>query len=102
MALATVKQTDLTNLPAAVRVPQHVVYRDFAAETVVLNLNTGIYHGLNNTAGRMLTLLDELGDLDAVAKQLSTEYRRPRVDMAEDLETLCRDLLARGLIEASD
>ncbi len=28
-------------LPVAVRVPQHVVYRDFAAETVVLNLNTG-------------------------------------------------------------
>jgi hypothetical protein len=50
----------------------------------------------------MLTLLDELGHLDAVAKQLSTEYRRPRAEMAEDLDTLCRDLLARGLIEASD
>ena len=95
----TAREMPLTTLPDAVRVPQHVVYRDFAAETVVLNLNTGIYHGLNPTAGRMLTLLDELGDIRATAARLSNEYRRPRAQMAEDLETFCRDLLARGLIE---
>jgi hypothetical protein len=86
-------------VPRTVRVPQHVVYRDFAAETVVLNLNTGLYHGLNPTAGRMLTVLDELGDVSATASRLSNEYRRPREEIAADLETLCRDLLARGLIE---
>ena len=95
----TAREMPLTTLPDAVRVPQHVVYRDFAAETVVLNLNTGIYHGLNPTAGRMLTLLDELGDIRATAARLSNEYRRPRAQMAEDLEAFCRDLLARGLIE---
>ena len=42
----------------------------------------------------------ELSDLTAVATQLATEYRRPRTQMAEDLESLCRDLLARDLIEA--
>jgi len=40
------------------RVPNNVVYRTFAYETVVLNLNTGKYHGLNRTAGRMLESLD--------------------------------------------
>jgi hypothetical protein len=99
VAVVTAREMPLTTLPDAVRVPQHVVYRDFAAETVVLNLNTGIYHGLNPTAGRMLTLLDELGDIRATAARLSNEYRRPRAQMAEDLETFCRDLLARGLIE---
>ena len=89
----------LSVLPAAVRVPQHVVYRAFAAETVVLNLNTGIYHGLNPTAGRMLQLLDELGDLEATAALLANEYRRPRPQIAEDLDAFCRDLLARGVIE---
>jgi len=91
----------LAELPAAVRVPHHVVYRDFAAETVVLNLNTGTYHGLNPTAGRMLKLLDELGDVDAVTTQLSDEYRRPRAEIAADLELLCRELLARSLVEAA-
>jgi hypothetical protein len=100
LATMTAPETPLAEMPAAVRVPQHVVYRDFAAETVVLNLNTGIYHGLNPTAGRMLTVLDEHGDIGAAAGQLSNEYRRPRAQIAADLETLCRELLARGLIEA--
>jgi hypothetical protein len=95
----TARESALTQLPATVCVPRHVVYRDFVTETVVLNLNTGIYHGLNPTAGRMLRLLDELGDVGAVATRISNEYRRPRAQIAEDLETLCRDLLARNLIE---
>jgi len=86
-------------VPARVRVPQHVVYRDFVAETVVLNLNTGTYHGVNPTGGRMLRLLDEVGDLGVVASRLAGEYRRPRSEIAADLETFCRDLLARNLIE---
>lgn len=95
------RELPLTALPPAVRVPQHVVYRDFVAETVVLNLNTGVYHGLNPTAGRMLKLLDEVGDIGGAATVLSREYRRPRAQMVEDLETFCRDLLARNLIEAA-
>lgn len=101
MDVVTERKLPLTALPPAVRVPQHVVYRDFVAETVVLNLNTGVYHGLNPTAGRMLKLLDDVGDIGAVATQLSREYRRPRAEMAEDLETFCRDLLTRNLIEAA-
>ena len=100
-AMVSSSESPQSNLPATVCVPGHVVYRDFVAETVVLNLNTGTYHGLNPTAGRMLKLLDELGDVDAVATQLANEYRRSRAQIAEDLETLCRDLLARNLIDAA-
>jgi hypothetical protein len=90
-----------TALPTTVRVPQHVVYREFLAETVVLNLNTGVYHGLNPTGGRMLELLEEIGDVRVVAARLASEYRRPRSEIAADLEAFCRDLLARGLIEVA-
>lgn len=86
-------------LPSSVQVPQHVVYRHFAAETVVLNLQTGKYHGLNRTAGRMLELLDAESALDETATKLSNEYRRPREQVLGDLEAFCRDLLARKLIE---
>ena len=87
-------------VPAMVRVPQHVVYREFVAETVVLNLNTGVYHGLNPTGGEMLKLLDDVGDVGIVATRLANEYRRPRSEIARDLEAFCSDLLARDLIEA--
>jgi hypothetical protein len=43
-----------TLLSASLRLPQHVVHRSFVAETVVLNLQTGKYHGLNPVGGRML------------------------------------------------
>ena len=56
---------------ATIRVPHHVVYRDFVSETVVLNLQTGCYHGLNPTAGRMLTVLDQVGSLQEAAALLA-------------------------------
>ena len=45
-------------LSASVVLPQHVVYRAFATETVILNLRSGMYHGLNPTGARMLAALE--------------------------------------------
>jgi len=79
-------------------VPQHVVHRAFAAETVMLNLQTGRYHGLNPSAGRMLELIAEKGRLSYVAEELSRIYSRPLAEMQDDLLAFCRDLMSRGLI----
>lgn len=86
-------------LASRVRMPQHVVYRSFPTETVVLNLNTGRYHGLNATAGQML---DELGRADSVrnaAAVLAEIYQQPQSVIEHDLCELCASLLERGLIE---
>src|SRR3954454_1637552 len=45
-------------LDAVVEISDHVVHRSFEEETLLLNLETGQYHGLNETGGRMLELLD--------------------------------------------
>jgi hypothetical protein len=81
------------------RIPGHVVYRPFVKETVVLNLQTGKYHGLNPTGGRMLELIERSATIDAAARQLAEEYGRPADAMQADLCDFCRDLLERGLIE---
>jgi len=81
------------------RIPEHVAYRSFAAETVVLNLQTGKYHGLNPTAGRMLELLERGLSLEATAGTVAQEYRCSTDDVERDLCVLCSDLSARGLIE---
>jgi coenzyme PQQ synthesis protein D (PqqD) len=80
-------------------IPQHVVFRAFVEETVVLNLESGRYHGLNPTAGRMLELLGELGDLDAVAAQVVAETGAPADRVVDDLREFCSSLAERGLIE---
>ena len=82
-----------------VTIPPHVVFRAFVEETVVLNLESGRYHGLNPTAGRMLELLGELGELDAVATRVADETGAPPSRVADDLREFCSSLAERGLIE---
>lgn len=90
---------DPTLLAASVRLPEHVVHRGFAAETVVLNLKTGKYHGLNPVAGRMLEVLEEVGSVQEAARQLALEYDQPLETIEQDICGLCADLAERGLIE---
>lgn len=85
-------------LNAVVHVPDTTVYRAFVAETVVLNLETGIYHGLNPTGGRMLELLDEHGSVRETLDQLVKEFDAPRDQLEQDLSGFCRDLVSRKLI----
>jgi hypothetical protein len=80
-------------------IPEHVVYRTVDAETVVLNLDSGQYHGLNGTAGRMLELLADLESFDATAAAVAAEFGQPVERVTGDLGGLCADLLARGLLE---
>jgi hypothetical protein len=89
-------------LTARVRTPQHVVHRSFAAETVVLNLRTGKYHGLNPTAGRMLDGLQVAPTVGALVPELAREYGLEPAKLEVDLLALCRELLERGLIEIVD
>jgi coenzyme PQQ synthesis protein D (PqqD) len=89
-------------LAARVRLPQHVVYRSFVAETVVLNLRTGQYHGLNPTAGRMLKALEDAPTAGTVVVGLAKEYSVEEARVEGDLLALCRGLLERGLIEIVD
>jgi hypothetical protein len=84
---------------STVTVPEHVVHRDFAQETVILNLETGQYHGLNPVGGRMLTVLQTGSSVGEVAARLAEEFDQPVEDVERDLVAFCSDLAARGLIE---
>jgi Coenzyme PQQ synthesis protein D (PqqD) len=86
-------------LDASVRVPEHVVYRAFPSETVLLNLNTGKYHGVNPTGGRMLDVLKEVGSIRHAAARLADEYEIPVGDVEQDLSDFCARLAERELIE---
>jgi hypothetical protein len=90
------------DLDTSARVPDHVVHRSLAHETVVLNLKTGRYHGLNPTAGRMLAELEKGVPLRDIATQLCEVYERPLEEIQTDLAALCLDLAERGLVELVD
>jgi hypothetical protein len=86
-------------MDARVRVPEHVVYRDFGDETVILNLRTGAYHGLNETAAAMVVVLGESPTVASAIDRLSDEYGVERGTVERDVLELCHALEERDLIE---
>lgn len=90
---------DISLLAAGVAVPQHVVHRSFPAETVVLNLQTGTYHGLNRSGGAMLEALERAHSVRAAAALVAERYDQPQDEIEQDLCELCEALHERGLIE---
>lgn len=86
-----------------VRLPQHVVYRVFPAETVVLNLDTGTYHSTNPVGGRFLEALERDGTIGGALEQLCQQFEDedPKV-IGADLQAFCVDLSERGLLEIKD
>lgn len=94
----TSERDDDATLTGRVSVPEHVVYRDFADETVILNLDSGVYHGLNATAAKMLETLDSGVPVSAAIDSLAAEFGQPRDVIERDVLSLCRALRDRGLI----
>jgi len=101
--IPTVPQlSDQQLLATRTRLPQHVVHRSFVSETVVLNLRTGKYHGLNPTAGRMLDALEAAPTIADAVPVLADEYGLAQEQIQRDLLTLTRGLLERELIVTVD
>lgn len=96
--MAAGERDEQAMLSGRVHVPEHVVYRDFADETVILNLESGMYHGLNTTAAKMLETLDSGVAVSEAIDDLATEFGQPREVIERDVLALCRALGERGLI----
>jgi Coenzyme PQQ synthesis protein D (PqqD) len=86
-------------LSARPSVPDHVVYREFVNETVVLNLETGTYHGLNPSGGKMLETLGSAESVRDAAATLAAQYGQPLPEIEEDLHEFCLRLHELGLVE---
>jgi hypothetical protein len=99
MLSSTMPNTAAPLPTSRIRVPQHVVYRSFPSETVVLNLQTGKYHGLNATAGSMLEALERASCVGDAAAAVAEQYEQPQATVEQDLCELCNALLSRGLVE---
>ena len=89
---------DETLLASRASIPDHVVFRAFAHETVVLNLETGKYHGLDPVGGRLLELLARAETLRDAAAQIAAEYGKPADEVEADVLEFCRELRERGLV----
>jgi hypothetical protein len=96
----TIERNDL--LDACVRLPGHVVHRSFITETVLLNLQTGNYHGLNPVGGVMLEAVNDAPAVREAVERVAARYGEDPAVVEADLLALCASLLERGLLEVVD
>jgi hypothetical protein len=83
------------------RVPSSVLMQELSGESVLLNLDTERYFGLDAVGTRMWTALTQASTLqDAYASLLDTFEVEPD-RLARDLETLVDELVRNGLLETS-
>ncbi len=67
-------------------------------ELVLLNVETGVYFGLNRTGTKVWELLGERSDVDDVLSALERVYPVERATLRRDLDALIADLEKSGLV----
>lgn len=87
---------------SAVRISEDVVFCDLEGESVILNLETGVYFGLDHMGTRIWHLLQEHGSLQKVLDALLEEYEVPEGQCAQDVYSFITQLREKGLIEVGN
>jgi len=90
--------TKSISLDDLVKIAPDVVFRDLDGEAVLLNLETGIYFGLNDVGTRMWNLIQEHGSLRKVFDQMLLEYEVTPEALEGDLCQLAAQLCEKGLL----
>jgi Coenzyme PQQ synthesis protein D (PqqD) len=85
-------------MPDFVTLAPDVVLRVINGEALLLKLTAEDVFALNDTGTRIVQLLGEGRDLDAVVDALHGEYGVPPVDLRQAVTDLVDALRARGLV----
>ncbi len=79
-------------------VPAHVLIRHLDGESVLLNLESERYFGLDGTGTRMLELLTTSSNVDAAYEKLLEEFEVEPALLRENLNELLNRLVENGLL----
>ena len=89
------------NLDSRVRILDDVLFQELQGEAVLLNLNTGVYFGLDAIGTRIWRLLQEDGALHTVLEAMLREFDVAPEELTRDLlDLVCQMRQARLLAAA--
>ena len=75
------------------------MFRDMAQETVLLNIQTGRYHGIDSIGARFFEVMRSGDPLSKGVGVLASEYKQPMDRIQQDLAAFCEQMFDLGLIE---
>lgn len=95
--MATTISTDTT----VVATPEQVS-SDLAGESVILNLKTGMYFGLNEVGASIWNLLQQPRSVKEICDQILDQYEVASEQCEQDVLKLLHELVESELIEIKD
>jgi coenzyme PQQ synthesis protein D (PqqD) len=79
-------------------IPKHILARQLNDETVILDLDSGTYFGLDEVGTRVWQLLGQGLTLAEICGVLIAEFEVPRETLERDLVALTDNLLSHNLM----
>jgi hypothetical protein len=89
------------NLSDKVTIPSQVMARVVGDDTVILDLVSGTYYGLDAVGARIWQLVGEGQALAQVCERMLAEYEVTREDIERDVLALMQTLLDKKLVSVS-
>ena len=84
------------------RISDGVVFRELDGEAVLLNLDSGMYFGLDRIGTRIWQLVEQHGQIDPIVTTLVDEYDADATVLREDVARLLGALTEKGLVIEGD
>ena len=81
-----------------VRVPDDVLISNLQEESVILNLDSERYYGLDDVGTRFLSVLNTSDSIEAAYVVLRDEYNVDAHSLRQDLLELVEDLVKQGIL----
>jgi hypothetical protein len=81
------------------RLSMEVLSQEVAGETVVLDLDSECYFGLDEVGTRVWNMLRQGVTFEAIIDRLLEEYDVEREELERDVRGLLRQLLESGLVQ---
>ena len=81
-----------------VRVPDDVLISQLQEESVILNLDSERYFGLDDVGTRMLSVLSASDSIEAAYESLLEEYDVDSQVLRQDLLALVENLMQKGIV----
>ncbi len=102
MARLLLSMKMMPSLDTKVSIPDGVMFRDLAGESVLLDIESGRYFGLDEVGTRMWISLQRHGQIGLAARDLLEEYEVQEGQLCDDLVKFVYELTEQRLLQLAD
>lgn len=86
------------SIPSSITVSQDVIFKEIDGESILLDLQSERYFGLNGVGTRMWHLLTESSDTETILTQLLVEFDVDETTLRQDVIHWIAELVKAGLV----